>query len=324
MNPNPEAGSSNETPKIRKKALSNFDGLSSAEAKNRAISLARKTKEEAKTIWGHAKDQLARGFVNKNIHEGSAAYKGGNIEMAMKVFEEVKGMKKKEVEDKYGPQLPVAEGKEMAFAVLDKMGIESADRLRASKGKPTLLNLPIELPEKEIQKVRDVLIPKDTWVKTAVKFYSGQKELQDYQKVLLAPAAAVESIVKSILKLPSTAAALAKIASEIDSNSDLVEMGIKGDLMMKIVDEFFTPGEKLALISQFAATGALGVGLADTFKKISKLPSIAKVLNKLGDVEAGNKAISGTTKLAKRSGKGLTSQPAGIATGLENQGKNKA
>ncbi|MCK5617102.1 hypothetical protein KAR91_85355 [Candidatus Pacearchaeota archaeon] len=272
--------------------------------------------EEEERTWGEAIADFVGLETFKSFDSAQEAFENHDTAVAAKVFADVmelsnsgKGAQDSidKVEAEYGPVTTAGIGKNLAYAVLIKMGMKLGnheDFTRASKGEHTLQNMKIDVDGETVASIRNALLP-NSYTNQAVKAMTGQKELEGYQRILLTPANAIEGVATSFLKLPSTLMALGKMGTDLAKNPNLEEIGVKGDLIMKIIDQYFSPAEKVAMIGQFLVEGALGMGIGSAISKLAKISKVSKVLNAINKVKFP-KIILATSRNATKIGTSAT------------------
>lgn len=199
------------------------------------------------------------------------------------------------VKEKYGEMTPFGTSPaNLAGAVLSQIGIKGEDLKRAFAGLPTLENMDLNLSTQEVDEIKSALLP-ETITNQIVKASTGQSELTGYQKVMLTPANAIEGVAQGFLDLPETIQALSKMGEELADSPELREMGIKGDLIIAIIDQYFSAAEKVAFIGQFVAEGMVSGGIGSVAGKLSKIPRINETLIALSKLKFA-KPLTATAK----------------------------
>lgn len=139
------------------------------------------------------------------------------------------------------------------------------------------------LSQEEIIVIYNFLVNDDensTWINNAVKYYANQKELNDYQRVLLAPANAFENFVKFV----------GSVFSE-EGRSEIYS-GVKNinELPETLKNLWFVFYNKLNRTQKLAVGVQLGTESVFIGKAIEKLCNIVKIIRKIklmGLKEAG-------------------------------------
>ncbi len=252
--------------------------------------------EEEERSWGDSLKEFVGWETFESFDSAEEAFENHDTGIAAKTFANVMRLSNSgesrqdsidKVEAEYGPVTSAGIGKNLAFAVLIKMGMKLGnheDFTRASQGEHTLQNMEIDVDNETLASIKNALLP-DSYTNKLVKAMTGQNKLEGYQRVLLTPANALEGVATSFLKLPSTLMALGKMGTNLAKNPALEEMGVKGDLIMKIIDQYFSPAEKVAMIGQFVVEGVVGMGIGAVVTKLAKMAKVTGVLNKISKLK---------------------------------------
>jgi hypothetical protein len=250
-------------------------------------------------------------YCEKLFDEGDAFIAAEVYEDVMQICSSTKDLQQRLdlVIEKYGPVTTMGTGRELAGAVLNKLGVKGGDLARAFDGAATMGNMVLDVAEDVVDIVKDAFLPDNTLANKAVLAATGQKELEGYQKALLMIPNAAQGVaegigtlavgsVKATMNIPETAvkaaealwnlpetiASAQKMAQEIGESDVLKNAGIQGDLILKIIDQYFSPTEKIALVGQFIAEGFVGAGIGLGVAKLATIPKVGAALATISKV----------------------------------------
>lgn len=271
-------------------------------------------------------EKIDQGFQTDSFFKAQKTIEKGDVTLASEIFQEVKGMSRDQVEEKYGLYRKYSTGKDMAYAVLDDIGVDMKDRERASKGDPTIDNIPIDISPQEVAQLKDLLIPKDTVINRAVAALRGKNidQLTDAELAGNSILNAFGGVLGGIYDLGEYATMSVKDffvegEKKVQKEFDLVELGEKGDLVIRIINEKFTATQKFALYAQFLTEGVIGgglakgaVGIAGKIKQIQKIKGIGNMFNK---IDTAQSVFAKSATNALRKGIKVAKQATKIGTG---------
>lgn len=180
----------------------------------------------------------------------------------------------------------------------------------------------LEIPEEDVKAIREALLP-ETNIDKTVKLLTGQKELEGYQKVLLTPANAIEGVAKGFLNMPETLATLKKMGEDMMHDESLAKMGIDAQIVLRVIDQYFSAAEKVAFVGQFLAEGAIGVGVASMAAKLEKFPQVARIMVTLSKLQKESKALRATTTVGSKLVETATHRTVGRTTALSETGQDE-
>lgn len=302
----PEAiDSKGETPEGLELNLEEFDTIDNA--KDKSDQQVEETKQKSKvelSYWQRA--LVALEIKTETLSIAQTAFDNGDTGIATRVYAEVSNLSRAEAIAIYNLPASTPAGSE-AIAAMYKIGMKMTDYediKRAQQGEPTMQNMDLELAEADVKEIKKILLG-DSLTDQFVKKMTGQKELEGYQRVLLSPANAIEGVATGVIKLPGTLKTLAKMSTEMAENADLNAMGVKADVIMKIIDQYFSPTEKIAMIAQFIGEGIVSGGVGGALSKLGKAPRIANILAKVSKMKFAKVALA-SAKVGVKAGTSRT------------------
>ncbi len=164
----------------------------------------------------------------------------------------------------------------------------------------------VQLTEQDIKDVREALLPSNTIVGEAVMFVTGQTELTDTQRLALAPAEGLTTMLNLgrdainyvLSDTPESKQETGSTTEALIENGDIVSA-----IVMDIIENHMSPWEKAAVLTEIGI-GTIGTGGAGLASKLGKFPKLVKIVEKVQKIQGslgklGEAAISTGIKASK-------------------------
>ncbi len=140
--------------------------------------------------------------------------------------------------------------------------------------KTSEINSQVQFSPEEVNAIaNEIFKPESGLINEAVKYYTGQEKLEGYQRVLLAPANAFESLITFGVSI-FTGKAKEDISALVNNVSDEKTRNMLWN-MLKKGWENCTKAEQAAFVTEFISTVLIGAGALGRLKKIIPAEKLA-------------------------------------------------